>query len=331
MPKKITLDEIKERLLGINSNIEILSNKYINAKNKLLCKCKIDGNEWEVTWGHLSTGGGCPMCGNKKAGNYCKLNLEKINKMLETINPNIRILDERYINNSTKLKCKCLIDGNVWLANWNNLSNNKGCPECKGREVKERCSYSIQEIKAKLKKVNPDIEILSKEYTNSLTKLKLKCKIDGFIWEATGANLLNAKGCPQCYHERKCGDTNYSWKGGITPLINYTRTHILQWKKDSMQSCGYKCAITGEKFDVIHHLYSFNQIFQETMDTLKLPINREVSLYSDNELNDIIKLCVELHYKYGLGICLTSGIHKEFHKIYGMGNNNPQQFEEFKK
>ena len=42
-----------------------------------------------------------------------------------------------------------------------------------------------------------NIEILG-EYINSRTKIKCKCKIDGYEWEATPNNLLNGTGCHKC-------------------------------------------------------------------------------------------------------------------------------------
>lgn len=41
--------------------------------------------------------------------------------------------------------------------------------------------------------------------------------------------------------------------------------------------------------------------------------------------------CLKLHYKYGLGVCLTEELHKEFHNIYGKRNNTLEQYMEFKK
>ena len=42
-------------------------------------------------------------------------------------------------------------------------------------------------------------------------------------------------------------------------------------------------------------------------------------------------MCLELHYQYGLGVSLLESVHKEFHDLYGRGDNTPEQFEEFKK
>ena len=48
-----------------------------------------------------------------------------------------------------------------------------------------------------LKKINPNIEAIE-EYINSKTKIKHKCKIDGYIWESKPNHTLNGHGCKQC-------------------------------------------------------------------------------------------------------------------------------------
>ena len=88
--------------------------------------------------------------------------------------------------------------------------------------------------------------------------------------------------------------------------------------------------ITGKRFDVVHHLENYNQILQETIDITGLPIYDEVNEYNNKELKLLEDTCSQLHYIYGLGVCLTADLHKEFHKIYGNIENTREQFEEFK-
>lgn len=130
-----------------------------------------------------------------------KLTLETIIKKVFEINPNIEILSDKYINNSTKLKCRCKIDGYEWGVTWGKLSQGRGCPECAGK----RTDYTINDIREKLYKINPNIQILSCEYTGCSEKLKCKCLIDGYVWEPTWDNLKQGKGCHKC-KARKMAD-----------------------------------------------------------------------------------------------------------------------------
>lgn len=65
---RLTIEEIKERLSKINSNITITSEEYVNNSTKLDCLCKIDGHKWMANWANLSQGWGCPMCKARKVG-----------------------------------------------------------------------------------------------------------------------------------------------------------------------------------------------------------------------------------------------------------------------
>jgi len=88
--------------------------------------------------------------------------------------------------------------------------------------------------------------------------------------------------------------------------------------------------ITNKKFDVIHHLYNFNSILKETLKILDIPIHKNIKKYTIKELTLISRTCEQIHYKYGLGVCLSKEVHKEFHSLYGTKNNTKEQFEEFK-
>ena len=166
-------------------NIEILG-KYVGADKKIKCKCKIDEYEWEVTPHDLLNGSSCPKC----SGNIKNKTTKYFINELKEINDNIEILGE-YVSNNTKIKCKCKIDGHEWEARPKDLLKGISCPKCAGR------NKTTEEFKQELKKVNSDIEILG-EYVNAITKIKCRCKIDGYEWEMRPSNLLNGQGCPKC-------------------------------------------------------------------------------------------------------------------------------------
>lgn len=200
--KRMNIDVVKLKMKNINPDIEILDSSYIDSGAKLKCKCKVDGFEWKTKWNHLKAGHGCPKCKYRNQSKNMTLTIGEIKKKLNEINKNIEILSEEYIGSKQKLKCRCLIDGYVWTATWSNLSKERGCPCC--AKVKRRVSqsFTLEQIKEKLKFINPDAIIISDEYKNCKEKLKCKCLIDGNEWFVSWDNLSRGRGCPQCSESR---------------------------------------------------------------------------------------------------------------------------------
>jgi hypothetical protein len=119
------------------------------------------------------------------------------------------------------------------------------------------------------------------------------------------------------------------WKGGVTSIKLYLRDNIYDWKKQSVLNCNYKCFITGQKFNVIHHIYGFNQIFDKFVKKYKINIKPNINDYSSEQLEEIITNFVPFHNSFGLGVCINTSIHKLFHKLYSNKDNTPNQFYEF--
>lgn len=113
-------------------------------------------------------------------------------------------------------------------------------------------------------------------------------------------------------------------------LSTYLRTQLSEWKIKSIRNCNYKCALTGGKFDAVHHLHSFNLIMREIEDLVESDIYQSVLDIDEKELGEIVALCHELHDVYPLGVCLNGALHTLFHQQYGYGDNTPKQFNEFK-
>jgi len=177
--------------------------------------------------------------------------------------------------------------------------------------------------------------LLPQEYKDSKSPLTYVClKHPNIIQTKTLNNLLFGKYsetqmCYLCYKESITGSGSHFWKGGISSLNAYLREFIDEWKKKSMANSGYRCVITGGKFDVIHHLYSFNKILQEVLTELDIPIYSIINKYTTEEL-ELLKINIaRKHDDYPLGVCLCKKIHNLYHHIYG-DDNAPEQFEEFK-
>ena len=192
---KKTHSEFKTKLEQINPNI-ILLNKYIDMRHKLKCKCLIDNNEWEALPQNLLNGHGCPKCSARNASERNIKSNEKFVQDIHTISPNITILST-YKNSTSKIKCKCSICKNEWGTVASNLISGKGCPICGLKKRSLSLTKTHNNFINEMNSTNNSIEIIS-EYINTHTPIKCRCLNDGYVWEATPANLLKGTGCPIC-------------------------------------------------------------------------------------------------------------------------------------
>ena len=182
------IQEMKE----VDPNIEVIGN-YISSKTKIKCKCKICNFEWERIPNDLLRGFGCPKCNN----NIYYTN-EQFKKDFYQINDKIELKSD-FVNHRTPILCKCKIDDYEWEAYPYDLLNNRsGCRMCNNN-----ASYTLESLKERLKTVSPDIIILSDNYQNNKTPIKVKCKKCNCEWNAIPQNLLGGRtGCPNCSRNR---------------------------------------------------------------------------------------------------------------------------------
>lgn len=195
-----------------------------------ICPKHRDKGVQSKDWSHFKTYTyGCSYCSGRGKTNKDIIPLIK-NKDVELIS--------QYTGNEKPIKCKCKKCGNEWTTLPKVLiTNGSGCPVC-GREKANRAEAKTKEqFVNELKKVNPNIEVIG-DYKNTHTKIKCKCKLDGIVWYAYPANLLNmSAGCPYCsisISERVLLDTLK--KLNINFIPQYTIKdckHILNLKFDA--------------------------------------------------------------------------------------------------
>lgn len=205
-----------EEVYSIHSNIQILG-EYKNMHTDIKCECLKCGNIWDTTPSKLiHQKHSCPECnGNKK-----KTNEQFLNELYE-IDPSIQPLEE-YINNRTKILCKCLKCNYEWRVTPTHLINSRsGCKHCKFKEMGLSKRKDAEEFKRELQGVNPTIELLS-EYTRSSDKIRCRCLICGHKWSTRASDLLRGVGCPGCVISK-----------GELIIMNYLYMHNITYLYDT--------------------------------------------------------------------------------------------------
>jgi len=234
MNRKKTQEEFEQELFKINPNIEVLG-KYINIDTKILCRCKIDGYEWNPISYTLLKGVGCPRCSNLE-----RYTQEVFIAKLNNINPNIQVL-EKYLNSKTKILCKCKIDGYEWNPIPSSLLRGEGCPQCS-----QNSKYTQVSFEEKINSINSNIQILGK-YINAKTKIHCRCKKDEYEWYPLPSDLLSGAGCPKC-----CNQIKYTQRTLIEKLKNICPNIIILGKyKNCVSKIHCKCKIDNYEWNPI--------------------------------------------------------------------------------
>ena len=105
----------------------IVLGEYQGTFKNIKVKSKICGHEWNGMVGNLwqsEIGMGCPICSGKTHDDIW------FKEQMRNIHPNITVLG-KYTTARNKVKLKCNICNNVWLATPSNLiSRQTGCPHC---------------------------------------------------------------------------------------------------------------------------------------------------------------------------------------------------------
>lgn len=190
---------IKEMDL-LNPNIEILD-KYVNAKTKLLCNCKIHLYKWYIDPDHLLRGHGCPICAQKvRDSKHKKKTHEQFVKEYYTKFKDSTIdIIGKYKSIIDDVTCKCRVCNAIYEQKARKLMEGVGCPVCAGVRVVK----GINDIAT----TNPDIVQYFKntedayKYTKcSTASTDFKCPVCGYekFMKINSVVSINHFSCPIC-------------------------------------------------------------------------------------------------------------------------------------
>lgn len=183
--------EFIHKLALINKDIEPIG-RFVGSHEKILCRCKLCGREWNAIAKNLLNGAKCSCLKSKIT---TKTNDEFVKEIID------RHLDviplEDYRNSKTKILFKCNACGNEWRTTPNIILGGHICPVCANKHRKDKKTKTNDEFISELRIKNPQCYPLE-SYKGDSIKIKCKCKQCGNIWCVTPNNLLHGYGCPKC-------------------------------------------------------------------------------------------------------------------------------------
>ena len=128
-----------------------------------------------------------------------KLTHEEFVERLETINPDIEVVD-LYNSQCTPFKVRCKKCNYEWNGYASNLLRGNGCRKCSAKKRGTKRTKTHNDFLKEFAEKNPysnEIILLGK-YVQAQSPIQCECKKCKGKWERTPSELLTNKGCPIC-------------------------------------------------------------------------------------------------------------------------------------
>jgi DNA-directed RNA polymerase subunit RPC12/RpoP len=227
--KIVLYQQVKEAFL--KEGYELLSQEYINAKEKLDFHCTKCGNDHFITWDSFQQGSRCAYC----AGKIIKIEFirEEFKKA------GFILLEEKYVNSSQKLRFYCENGQHEHTITWGSFQSGTRCGICDHKYI------DLPYVKERFEKEG--YTLLSQEYKNSTSKLDFVCP-KGHKHSITWADFNSGYRCGYCAGKHKTDaekrkvfeDAGYIVVG-VANSWDYRKTDLICPK-------GHSCAISRDNF-----------------------------------------------------------------------------------
>ncbi len=188
--RKTTEEFITECILIHVDKYDYSLVKYIGAFTKVIIRCKVHDYIFSQTPSDHLSGKGCPKCG----GNVKSNTKEFIEKAIAVHGYKYDYSLVVYNCNRTKVKIICKEHNYIFSQTPSAHLQGAGCHKCGGTIKKTTEEFVAESIAVHGDKYDYSLV----EYINDRTKVKIKCKQCGYIFQQTAGSNLNGSGCPSC-------------------------------------------------------------------------------------------------------------------------------------
>lgn len=305
MTRRLTNEEVSKYIESYGYK---LLTSYVSSTKYIKIRCP-KGHDYDVRFPNFKNGSRCPTCAMEIRKNKLKTSIDEVKQTF--INAGLIPLFEEYLNANSPLLCICSC-GNEWITTYYSVKEGKKCRKCMGKRSGEHFKHDFEYVKKYFNEQN--CILLSTTYENGKQKLDYICSC-GNKSIISFEKFKKGQRC-KCCRNRKIskktkGVPRPMWRGENHPNWKPNKTdeerkqdrkffEYHEWRKQVFERDSYTCQCcnkVGHNLNA-HHLDGYNWCIEKRLDV-------------DN------------------GITVCDECHKQFHKIYGKGDNTKEQFEEF--
>ena len=265
----------------------------------VVLKCSSCGEIWNASPNNLVSGTGCPSCSKNKK----RTRIEQEKRIAESGLGKytfIRWVDEKKFSINDRCVVRCILDGNEWESNVNNLVNHKrGCMKCRGLESSFNLRSDERDV---INAVNNSacgrfsFVRFRYGYVNCYSKAECKCSKCGNLWSSSVTHLKSSKsGCPKC-----AGKHIYSKSDRENQLNSISGIKFVKWYdeyKNNNSKAVMRCEIGHEWCASVKHLI-LNRSGCPTCCSGGFSPHKPGSLYAlRSECGEYVKIGISNKYK----------------------------------
>jgi hypothetical protein len=293
--KKLLIEEVKE--IFQSEACVLTSEVYVNSKTPLvfICNC---GREDAKSLDKFKRKPSCKYCSLENRDQKRRLDIHQVKTAFE--NNGCILLENKYINTKTKMKCLCKC-GKETMLRYEDIIARSHCYECRNAKIAEHFTkYSIEDVKSILFENN--CTLISNTFKNTSSKIKYICKC-GRLDEKVFSSFLSGSRCMGCANDERTGEKSPRWKHDKTDEERVKERKFRDyeiWRKQVFERDYYTCKSCDKVGGSLvgHHLDGWHWCKEKRLD-----------------INNGVTLC---------SIC-----HDDFHEMYGKHWNKREQFDEW--
>lgn len=192
MPKRLSFDQVKEKLRRKNPNIVICSNEYINRETVLELNCLRCNYKWNKKSLMLNFKVICPKCENSRL-----LNIKKIKEYVE--GRDYKFISATNINDCKM--CKIIIicpNGHERETSWHSFRySSRGCKRGICNNTGNKLRKDKMDVFSEIKQNGYTVIDGLDEYINNKSSLTLLCE-NHHVWKVSYNHFMKVRDCPEC-------------------------------------------------------------------------------------------------------------------------------------